>query len=174
MRTAYSTVIKFTSETDDALCWLCLDKLIKKIESITPPSKELGDDSTKSLKSDPAESTSSNSSDSSKSSPGQNKEDPTSNVTLDNDPEKIQNAALYLRRGHLLLTLIDQVQFVNLIFIETLLTKIKEFLEAEPIGIGKLALKKVLFDTLSTGLDYTKKDVCVRWWLSEGSKITAS
>ncbi|RHZ82577.1 hypothetical protein Glove_108g11 [Diversispora epigaea] len=172
LRTAYSEVIKYTSETDDALCWLCLDKLIKKIENITPESKELNDYSNKSLKS---ESTSSNLSDSSKSPSNQNEDDSTNNVMLNNnDPESIQAAALYLRRGHLLLTLIDQVQFVNLIIIKTLLEKIKEFLEAEPNGIGKLALKKVLFDTLSMGLDYTKKDVCVKWWLSEGSKIIVS
>ncbi|CAG8498386.1 11054_t:CDS:10 [Diversispora eburnea] len=172
LRTAYSEVIKYTSETDDVLCWLCLDRLIKKIESITPESKELNDHSNQSLK---FESTSYNSTNLSDLSSSQSEDDSTNNITsINNDPESIQAVALYLRRGHLLLTLIDQVQFVNLIIIKTLLEKIKEFLEAEPNGIGKLALKKVLFDTLSMGLDYTKKDVCVKWWLSEGSKITVS
>ncbi|CAG8493717.1 21699_t:CDS:2 [Cetraspora pellucida] len=72
---------------------------------------------------------------------------PASNVKND---DEIQTIASYLNRGHLLLTLIDQ---------------------AEQDGIGKQAIKKALFNALSTGLDYTKKDTGVKWWLSEGSKI---
>ncbi|CAG8747351.1 11197_t:CDS:1, partial [Funneliformis mosseae] len=88
----------------------------------------------------------------------------------------LTKAALYLRRGHLLLTLIDQVKSVNLIFMENLLTKIKEFLkeersdgkESDGSGVGLSALQKVLFDVLSNELDYTKKEFGVKWWLSEG------
>ncbi|CAG8450895.1 14551_t:CDS:2 [Racocetra fulgida] len=114
LRVAYTTVIKSLSNTDDALTFSCLEKLIKRIED-TPAS--------------------------------------------------------HLHREHLLLTLIDQVQSVNLVLLETLLTKIKYFIQTEQDRIRKRAMKKALFDALSTGLDYTKKDTGVKWWLSEESKI---
>ncbi|CAG8744380.1 11786_t:CDS:1, partial [Dentiscutata heterogama] len=91
--------------------------------------------------------------------------------TSDKEDNEIQSIASRLNRGHLLLTLIDQIRSVNLILLETLLVKIKYFLQAEQEGIGKQAIKKALFNALSTGLDYTKKDTGVKWWLLEGPKL---
>ncbi|CAJ0638081.1 8239_t:CDS:2, partial [Entrophospora sp. SA101] len=121
LRAAYSIVIRSLSETDDALAWVCLEKLIKAIENLP---------------------------------------------TTDN----IYTALLF-HRGHLLLTLIDQIKSVNLIFLKTLLLKIKNFLTNEPNSISKNAIQKVLFDALSTELDYTKKEAGVKWWLTEGVNI---
>jgi hypothetical protein len=93
--------------------------------------------------------------------------------------ENLIKAILYLRKGHLLLILIDQIKSINLIFMESLLTKIKEFFKQEKVyenenrnsNIGLFALQKVLFDTLSNEIDYTKKNIGVNWWLNEGSKL---
>ncbi|CAG8523185.1 2412_t:CDS:2 [Acaulospora colombiana] len=176
LRAAYTTVIKSLSDIDDASVWSCLEKLIGKIEvsqnSDSSTSSSLLENNHKD------ETMSSESSDGKQGNLTSGEKDDSKDATkkgddawTDGDPndeyKNIIEAALYLRRGYLLLTLIDQVQNVNLIFLEKLLKKIKEFLQAEPDGVGKLALKKVLFDALSTGLDYTKRDVGVRWWLSE-------
>ncbi|RIB13625.1 hypothetical protein C2G38_1719009 [Gigaspora rosea] len=166
-RIAYTTIIKSLSNTDDALTFLCLEKLIKKIED-TPLSALTPLDTDKSKKMIPIESTLMSSDKSSYStfvdSTGENR-------SVKNKDDEIQSFASHLNRGHLLLTLIDQIRSVNLIFLETLLAKIKYFLQAEQEGVGKQAIKKALFDALSTGLDYTKKDNGVKWWLSEGPKL---
>src|ERR1044072_8039480 len=52
------------------------------------------------------------------------------------EEENLIKATLDLSRGHLLLTLIDQVKSINLIFMKILLTRIKEFLEEEKEGGG--------------------------------------
>ncbi|CAG8454482.1 1997_t:CDS:2 [Dentiscutata erythropus] len=156
LRIAYTTIIKSLSNTDNAITFLCLEKLIKKIED-TPLSAS--SDTDKSKKILPTKS----------SSYGPQNENTLK--TSDKEDNEIQSIASRLNRGHLLLTLIDQIQSVNLILLETLLIKIKYFLQAEQEGIGKHAIKKALFNALSAGLDYTKKDTGVKWWLSEGPKL---
>ncbi|CAG8584486.1 14383_t:CDS:10 [Acaulospora morrowiae] len=182
-RAAYAAVIKSLSEIDDALVWLCLDKLIKKIEVTQNDSisTELGiservhEDEliSPSEPSDGKPVNSTSDKNSSKSGVESILSDDSSNDDSKNEYQSVVDVdvALYLRRGHLLLTLIDQIQNVNLLFLETLLTKIKEFLQAEPDGVGKFALKKALFDALSMNLDYTKKEVGVRWWLAECDQL---
>ncbi|CAI2180777.1 11479_t:CDS:10 [Funneliformis geosporum] len=179
LRVAYTTVIKSLSEVDDALAWLCLEILIKKIESISlhkDSHPEFSHHTEGSVDKDFIEK---------QQSKNQNEavereqQDPLYSQQKEEE-ENLTKAALYLSRGHLLLTLIDQVKSVNLIFMENLLTRIKEFLKEERSngrkdsvgsGIGLSALQKVLFDVLSNELDYTKKEFGVKWWLSEGSKL---
>lgn len=174
-RVAYTTIIKSLSNTDDALTFLCLEKLIKKIED-TPISALTPLDTDKSKKMIPIESSygpkdESTLMSSDKSSYSTFVDSAGENRSVKNEDDEIQSFVSHLNRGHLLLTLIDQIRSVNLIFLETLLAKIKYFLQAEQEGIGKQAIKKALFNALSTGLDYTKKDTGVKWWLSEGPKL---
>ncbi|KAG9298910.1 hypothetical protein G9A89_015932 [Geosiphon pyriformis] len=172
LRAAYTTLIASLSDIDNTTVWYCLENLLKKIEGISPfTTKTVTDLPQKVLsaqrdldQSKPENATSIFSSSYSLSESKPQGEEST-------NEKNIVEAALHLRRGHLLLTLIDQIGTVNLIFLEVLLAKIKSFIEVEPYGIARLALQKALFDSLSTGLDYTKKETGIKWWLSEGRAI---
>ncbi|RIA86133.1 hypothetical protein C1645_829750 [Glomus cerebriforme] len=177
LRVAYTAVIKSLSDIDDALVWSCLEILIKKIEQFSPdnsvfvPSISEISQNTKGLM---------NKDLIDKQEQMNQQEEVSEQRKKQEEEENLVKAALYLRRGYLLLTLIDQVKSINLIFMEELLTKIKEFFKQEKeyenetgdgSGIGLFALQKVLFDVLSKEIDYTKKNIGVKWWLSEGSKL---
>ncbi|CAG8640452.1 2411_t:CDS:10 [Ambispora leptoticha] len=187
LRAAYATMIKSLSETDDALVWYCLESLLNKIESLPTSNLELSEQkstnityTTKTNENETKESSESGSSDSittttagtNNNETKESSESDSSNIYPNASEKDAISAALYLQRGHLLLTLIDQVGTVNLIFLETLLFKIKYLISLESNGIAKSALQKALFDVLSKNLDYTKKDAGVKWWLNEGREIT--
>ncbi|CAG8476545.1 399_t:CDS:10 [Ambispora gerdemannii] len=160
LRAAYTTMIKSLSETDDALVWYCLENLLDKIESLpTSSNLELSEQQSTTTETNNNETR-------------ENPESDSSSINLNVSEKDVVSTALYLQRGHLLLTLIDQVGTVNLIFLETLLSKIKSLISLESNGIAKSALQKALFDVLSKNLDYTKKDAGVKWWLNEGREIT--
>nr|CAG8478226.1 14077_t:CDS:2 [Entrophospora candida] len=170
LRAAYSIVIRSLSETDDALAWVCLEKLIKAIEDLPTTDNIYSDTNSNIIHSINNILKKNNPSSNNNLQPTNS---PFINQLIKSNNEKfiIESAALLFHRGHLLLTLIDQIKSVNLIFLKTLLLKIKNFLTNEPNSISKNAIQKVLFDALSTELDYTKKEAGVKWWLTEGVNI---
>ncbi|CAJ0873795.1 8799_t:CDS:2 [Entrophospora sp. SA101] len=171
LRAAYSIVIRSLSETDDALAWVCLEKLIKAIENLPTTDNIYSDTNSNIIHSINNILKKNNSSSNNNLQPTNS---PFINQLIKSNNEKfiIESAALLFHRGHLLLTLIDQIKSVNLIFLKTLLLKIKNFLTNEPNSISKNAIQKVLFDALSTDLDYTKKEAGVKWWLTEEVSVT--
>ncbi|CAG8561667.1 7373_t:CDS:10 [Paraglomus brasilianum] len=142
-RLTFSTMIRSLSEADDALVWYCLSRLIAKIQSIPVTT----------------------SSQAVTENDTKNKKAPSANT------EETQSASLH-SRSHILLILIDQIKTVNLIFLQTLLTTVKKFIGQEPDGPEKKLLLKAVFDSLSLGLDYTKKEAGVKWWLNENQELT--
>ncbi|CAB4381360.1 unnamed protein product [Rhizophagus irregularis] len=169
LRIAYTAVLKSLSDIDDTLVWLCLDILIKKIESISNPNT--GSISQNTTNKDLEQQLINQ-------QEQINQKLKVFEQKKQDEQENLVKAILYLKKGHLLLTLIDQIKSINLIFMENLLTKIKEFFKQEKeneiksnSNIGLFALQKVLFDVLSNEIDYTKKNVGVNWWLNEGSKL---
>ncbi|SCV71125.1 BQ2448_2713 [Microbotryum intermedium] len=112
----------------------------------------------------------------------------------------VEVKALSLPRGHLLLTLIDQTTSVNLVLLRQVLDEIWELIREEPkdesgvvedvegfkekgkgrgnekkgesfVGTGRQALIKVLFATLGEGLDATKREEGVRYWLERREQL---
>lgn len=180
LRLAFTTMIRCISTTDDALAWYCILQLISTIESIpttvsrvTPPVL-------------PTSTTDSNINSNSEDSTNPtttrsfNDEEPTTRLSEASNLSPLEQAALKSERGHLLLTLIDQTTSVNLILLRSLLEKIWEFVKVEEIvgegiegeaGEGREALMKVVFNTLGEGLDDTKRDEGVRFWLERGSEL---
>ncbi|PKY42731.1 hypothetical protein RhiirA4_442154 [Rhizophagus irregularis] len=166
LRIAYTAVLKSLSDIDDTLVWLCLDILIKKIESISNPNT--GSISQNTTNKDLEQQLINQ-------QEQINQKLKVFEQKKQDEQENLVKAILYLKKGHLLLTLIDQIKSINLIFMENLLTKIKEFFKQEKeneiksnSNIGLFALQKVLFDVLSNEIDYTKKNVGINWWLNEG------
>ncbi|ORX80600.1 hypothetical protein K493DRAFT_308289 [Basidiobolus meristosporus CBS 931.73] len=129
LREAYTVMMLGLSQSDDAVAWSCLTKLIQEIEGFSEAC-------------------------------GQNQSD-----QINDGENTAQNAALYLARGHLLLTLFDQIKSVNLVLLESLLKTIKHLLITEPKSPGRDAICKALYDNVSSGLDYTKKDSTIKWYL---------
>ncbi|CAG8444981.1 15727_t:CDS:10 [Rhizophagus irregularis] len=139
LRIAYTAVLKSLSDIDDTLVWLCLDILIKKIESISNPNT--GSISQNTTNKDLEQQLINQ-------QEQINQKLKVFEQKKQDEQENLVKAILYLKKGHLLLTLIDQIKSINLIFMENLLTKIKD-----------------------NEIDYTKKNVGVNWWLNEGSKL---
>ncbi|KAK9696267.1 hypothetical protein K7432_012572, partial [Basidiobolus ranarum] len=130
LREAYTVMMLGLSQSDDAIAWSCLTKLIQEIEGFSEPCT------------------------------------PNQTEPSKDDPNPEQSAALYLARGHLLLTLFDQIKSVNLVLLESLLKTIKHLLLTEPKSAGRDAICKALYDNVSNGLDYTKKESTIKWYLN--------
>ncbi|CAG8619825.1 711_t:CDS:10 [Paraglomus occultum] len=143
-RLTFGTMMRSLSEADDALVWYCLSKLVAKIQSIPVTTS-----SQAVIESD-----------------AESKKAPNANT------EETQSVSLH-GRSHILLILIDQIKTVNLIFQQTLLTTVKEFIGQVPDGSEKKLLLKAVYDSLSLGLDYTKKEAGVKWWLNESQELTS-
>jgi hypothetical protein len=159
-------MIRCVSNSDDALVWYCLLQLIEAIRllpvsspttssipSIDGPTTEaLVDDSASSREFD--------------------EESTTTRLDSAITLSPLESTALKLQRGHLLLTLIDQTTSVNLILLRTLLNQIWMFVNDEVRGSEeKSALVKVVFNTLGEGLDATKRDEGVKYWLEKREEL---
>lgn len=174
--------------SDDALAWWCILQLVDAITAIpilasAPDSKTKSKDSKQqtktalsSLANVEPEKREAIQHAASAEDYDPNKEHPT---RLDEigGPTPLETQALQLRRGHLLLVLIDQVTVVNLVLLRSLLDKIWGFLLEEERHVpaegddevssqAREALLKVLFGTLGDGLDMTKREEGIRWWLA--------
>ncbi|KAL8279383.1 hypothetical protein RQP46_008195 [Phenoliferia psychrophenolica] len=174
LRLAFTTMVGCLSNSDDALAWYCVQELISTIANL-PPSPT---SNTALLESTPPSRSLSPVTDltSTDASP----EPPTSRDFSDAPPTRLDEAstlspletlALQLPRGHLLLTLIDQTTAVNLVLLRSLLDRIWDFVREEEEGEAKDALVKVFFGTLGEGLDATKREEGVRYWMERGEEL---
>lgn len=182
LRLAFTTMIRCVSNSDDALAWHCILQLDAAISAIpisstaqSPPPTSL-------------EQVASN------AAVGEElpTEDGPTEREFDEDITRLDEAtllsplelqALQSQRGHLLLTLIDQATSVNLILLRSLLERIWSFIKEEGSDLetgarkaegesGKEALIKVVFNTLGEGLDATKREEGVRWWMENSAELT--
>lgn len=185
LRLAFTTMVRCVSNSDDALAWYCILQLISAISSIplSPPTTTPSPPSSSSLtpphEADP-------------NVPRDfDDDDPTTRLDEASSLSPLESTALQLRRGHLLLTLIDQTTSVNLILLRSLLAQIWEFVKEEGseeenkvLGevmsaergaageeSGKEALVKIVFNTLGEGLDATKREEGVRYWMEHGQEL---
>lgn len=179
LRLAFTTMIRCVSNSDDALAWYCLLQLIAAIKAIPAASST---SSSLSVPSPSSESTSSSSALISTTDATDLADDASIPREFDEEStttrldeaivlSPTESAALTLQRGHLLLTLIDQATSVNLSLFRTLLAQIWEFVKEEESGEGKNALVKVIFSTLGEGLDATKREEGVRFWMEKRSEL---
>lgn len=167
LRLAYTTMIKCVSSSDDALAWYCILELIKAIRSIPLASSPLP------LSSSSSDTSTSTAHASIALGRALDTDEDTTTTRLEEAEEltPLEQSALSLPRGHLLLTLIDQTKSVNLILLRTLLGHIWEFIKEERGGEGKESLVQIMFGTLGEGLDATKRDEGVRYWMSRGGEL---
>lgn len=179
LRLAFTTIVRCVSATDDALAWYCILQLIDAIRALpaststpTPTSSAIAPQPGASA---PAPPTTSRDFDEEASS---TRLDETSSLS------PLEQRALTLQRGHLLLTLIDQTTSVNLILLRKLLDEIWYFIREEGAGVDEVmgkaadgeespkeALVKVVFGTLGEGLDATKREEGVRYWLEHSEEL---
>ena len=169
LRLAFTTMVGCVSNSDDALAWYCIMELIAAISalprlsapplplpSLPPSHSDLSDLASP----EPSPSTSRDFSDSAST-----RLDEASTLS------PLETQCLQLPRGYLLLTLIDQTTAVNLVLLRSLLDRIWDFVREEEDGEAKDALVKVLFGTLGEGLDATKREEGVRYWMERGEEL---
>lgn len=159
LRLAFTTMVSCVSRSDDALAWYAIEQLTSAISllplsSPSPPPPPSPTDL--SLVPAPLRDF---------SDAGPTRLDEASSLS------PLETLALQLGRGHLLLTLIDQSTAVNLVLLRSLLDRIWDLVGQEPEGEPKHALIKVLFATLGQGLDATKRDEGVRYWLDRADEL---
>ncbi|KEI37032.1 uncharacterized protein L969DRAFT_90095 [Mixia osmundae IAM 14324] len=195
IRLAYTTMVKRASEVDDALAWYCVAKLIKTIQDIPPHALE--DTNALAASDVPRESNlaSLSSSEAVQDALGRSQhearferdsesDDKPEDVSTRLDdvagPSPLESHALSLRRGHLLLVLIDLIPAVNLTLLLTLLDTIAQLIQAEGhtgerAGAarleGKDAIVKVLFATLGEGMDSIKRQAGAHWWMQHRTEL---
>ncbi|KAF9124487.1 hypothetical protein BGW39_008183 [Mortierella sp. 14UC] len=172
LRAAFTTMIRSLSGTEDALAWLCVEKLLERIQQY--------DDEL-------AETYAAIQADVERSEAEKVLVDIATSVQQDLGP---QDSATHLpslgtlappkataaasmatlerqkERGQLLLALFDQLSSLNLVFVETLGLKVRELIVKEPSPVGRRALLKCLLDVIGgPAVDHTKRDWAVKWYL---------
>ncbi|KAG0262993.1 hypothetical protein BGZ95_003907, partial [Linnemannia exigua] len=160
LRAAFTTMIRSLSGTEDALAWLCVEKLLERIQQYDD---ELAEASTtvqadvdrrregEKVLVDVATSVQQD------LSPQESATHLPSLGTL-TPPSRATAAAATAaslvtlerqkERGQLLLALFDQLSSLNLVFVETLGLKIRELIVKEPSPVGRRALLKCLLDVI--------------------------
>lgn len=101
-------------------------------------------------------------------------EDPTTRLEEASVGDELERLALRSPRGHLLIVLIDQASSVTEDFLDHILERIQWFLgeEANSLNAGGVrqmesrhALYEILFKTVATGMDMTKRQDASKWFL---------
>ncbi|KAI8351006.1 hypothetical protein B0O80DRAFT_120348 [Mortierella sp. GBAus27b] len=183
LRAAFTTMIKSLSETEDALAWLCVEKLLERIHRYEEPSEaeEAEDhaDTETEIRASKEEqertkedalvqvATQVNQDLSPQESPSHLPSLGTT-ATLSQPPTASALTSLehQKERSQLLLALFDQLSSVNLVFVETLGEKIRELVDKEQSPVGRRALLKCIFDVVGgPSVDHTKRDWAVKWYL---------
>lgn len=184
LRLGFTTMMRCISASDDALAWWCILQLVDATASIPiSPAPVSPSSPTKNAPGRPMKALSALTDLDGKQQEAvqqaasaedydPNKDQPT-RLDEAGGPTPLETQALELRRGHFLLTLIDQITVINLVLLRSLLDRIWEFIleeeqeeRDERRRRGKEALLKVLFATLGDGLDMTKREEGIRWWLA--------
>ncbi|KAK3818142.1 MAG: hypothetical protein J3R72DRAFT_38240 [Linnemannia gamsii] len=177
LRAAFTTMIRSLSGTEDALAWLCVEKLLERIQQYDD---ELAEATTtvqaeddrrregeKALV-DVATSVQQDLSpqDSATHLPSLGTMTPPSRATAAAATASLATLEHQKERGQLLLALFDQLSSLNLVFVETLGLKIRELIVKEPSPVGRRALLKCLLDVIGgPAVDHTKRDWAVKWYL---------
>jgi hypothetical protein len=85
-------------------------------------------------------------------------------------PEPAEQATA-LARGHLLITLCDQVRVISLAQLDRLLSHVRRFLLAEAPSAARTAVVKILFDNVSQQLDFTRKERVAKWYMELAAEL---
>ncbi|KAF8974951.1 hypothetical protein BGZ46_009556 [Entomortierella lignicola] len=190
LRAAFTTMIKSLSETEDALAWLCVEKLLERIrlydelaesdvESLREETAALLKEEQKSRENEktlvevatevnqdlkPQESASHLPSLGTLTPPNRNSS--SSSLSTKSVAKASNMLERQKQRGELLLALFDQLSSLNLVFVETLGEKIRELLAKEQSLVGRKALLKCILDVVGgPTVDHTKRDWAVKWYL---------
>lgn len=184
LRLAYTAVIRRASQTNDALAWLLITRLIAATEAITPavvsrlPARHShAQPLTRSRpRGQPSE----------RKPEGRPQDEPRSAGKVDEREDDLRDpatgssdaetAALHSARGHLLLVLVDQLAAVNLTLLLPLLEQVRRLLACEPQE-GKLAVEarravvQVAFERLAESMDAPKRETATRFWTEFGREL---
>ncbi|KAF9192621.1 hypothetical protein BGZ51_005211 [Haplosporangium sp. Z 767] len=189
LRAAFTTMIRSLSETEDALAWLCVERLLEKIQQYDDELAEaqvqaeqqaevvqaikkmqLEQEKEKALV-EVATSMHQNLNPQESTSHLPSPETVTSSPGLESPLKSPLTAAMtslkrQKERGQILLALFDQLSSLNLVFVETLGQRIRELLIKEQSPVGRKALLKCLLDVIGgPAVDQTKRDWAVKWYL---------
>ncbi|KAI9599024.1 hypothetical protein BDF19DRAFT_419330 [Syncephalis fuscata] len=92
--------------------------------------------------------------------------DPVKSAIDINNNEDAAELATAITRGHLLVTLFDQLPTVPLVQLDHLMERVRHYLLAEQPSLARSALVKILFDNVSRSLDFSRKERATKWYLS--------
>ncbi|RKP10324.1 hypothetical protein THASP1DRAFT_27915 [Thamnocephalis sphaerospora] len=96
------------------------------------------------------------------------------NISVEASPEDPAAGATAVARGHLLVTLCDQLRVVSLAQFDQLLAEVRRLLLAETASAARTAVVKILFDDISQQLDFTRKEHATKWYLSLATELGIS
>ncbi|KAK3817650.1 MAG: hypothetical protein J3Q66DRAFT_369473 [Benniella sp.] len=184
LRAAFTTMIKSLSETEDALAWLCVEKLLERIQRYdelaesemehattedgiragmtTTTTTTLKEEQERTKEEALVQMANPQASPSSSASAASSSQTPLGLAS----PALLAALERQKERGQLVLALFDQLSSVNLIFVETLGRKIRELVAKEQSPVGRQALLKCIFDVVGgPAVDHTKRDWIVKWYL---------
>ncbi|KAF9927901.1 hypothetical protein FBU30_002788 [Linnemannia zychae] len=178
LRAAFTTMIRSLSGSEDALAWLCVEKLLERIQQYDDDLAEAtatvqaeverreGERALVEVATSVQQDLSPQ--ESATHFPSLGTTIPTPAATLTTLTTMTPQTILEYQkeRGQLLLALFDQLSSLNLIFVETLGLKIRELIVKEPSVVGRKALLKCLLDVIGgPAVDHTKRDWAVKWYL---------
>ncbi|KAF9394790.1 hypothetical protein CPC16_010257 [Podila verticillata] len=189
LRAAFTTMIRSLSETEDALAWLCVEKLLGRIQAYDQeiamlvevagaPKVMVSEEEERALVSVAMELSQDLSPQAAASHlPSLGTHAIASTKPRSSEPMRLLE--LQKERGQLLLALFDQLSSLNLVFVETLGGKIRELVAQETSATARQALLKCLLDVIGgPQVDHTKRDWAVKWYLGLvnefGAKATAN
>ncbi|KAG0007012.1 hypothetical protein BGZ65_012657 [Modicella reniformis] len=189
LRAAFTTMIKSLSETEDALAWLCVEKLLERIQQYDELSESeveaeadaesgigvvtgtLEEKQERTKEKVPVQVATAVHQDLSQQesapfSPSLGSTTPLSQAASRLLTPSSTSLERQKERSQLVLALFDQLSSVNLIFVETLGEKIRELLAKEQSLVGRQALLKCIFDVVGgPAVDHTKREWAVKWYL---------
>ncbi|KAF9369094.1 hypothetical protein CPB97_003926, partial [Podila verticillata] len=176
LRAAFTTMIRSLSDTEDALAWLCVEKLLERIQAYDQeivmmaevtgaPKVVVNEEEERALVSVATELSQDLSPQTAASHlPSLGTHAIASTMPRSSEPMRLLE--LQKERGQLLLALFDQLSSLNLVFVETLGGKIRELVAQETSATARQALLKCLLDVIGgPQVDYTKRDWAVKWYL---------
>lgn len=176
LRAAFTTMIRSLSETEDALAWLCVEKLLEQIQAYDQeiatlaevagaPKVVVSEEEERALVSVATELSQDLSPQAAASHlPSLGTHAIASTMPRSLEPMRLLE--LQKERGQLLLALFDQLSSLNLVFVETLGGKIRELVAQETSATARQALLKCLLDVIGgPQVDHTKRDWAVKWYL---------
>ena len=168
LRIAYTAVIRRASQTNDALAWLLLTRLVAAIEAIPVATLERLP-ATRRAHPQPLTTRRPKDAEAPSGRPDDEDADLRDPATGSSDTE---TAALHSARGHLLLVLVDQLAAVNLTLLLPLLDQVRRLIGVEPSeGAARRAIVRTAFERLAGALDAPKRAAGTQWWAEHGREL---